>query len=144
MRIYLIGSLRNDRVPIIGNTLREHGFEVFDDWKAAGPEADDYWMEYEKARGRTYKEALRGAAAKNVFQFDRRNLMESDVAVLVTPAGKSGHLELGWMAGRGKRTYVLFEDEPERWDVMYQFTNDVFTNLDDLIHELKNEESIIE
>ena len=38
------------------------------------------------------------------------------------PAGKSGHLELGYMIGQGKPCFVFFEEEPERWDVMHQFT----------------------
>lgn len=29
--IYLIGSLKNDKIPVIANELRKMGFEV-DDW----------------------------------------------------------------------------------------------------------------
>ena len=135
-QIYLIGSLRNPKIPIIGNTLREHGFNIFDDWHAAGPEADDYWQAYEKARGHTYTEALDGAAARNVYAFDKRNLDASDAAILILPAGRSGHLELGYMAGKGKQTYILLDGEPDRFDVMYQFANGVFSSLDDLISVL--------
>lgn len=113
------------------------GFDVFDDWFAGGPIADDSWQEYEKGRGRSYSDALRGRAARNVFDFDRRNLEASDGAILVLPAGKSGHLELGFMAGRGKYTAVLFPEEPERWDVMYQFADDVFTSVDEMLEGLK-------
>ena len=49
--IYLIGSLKNPLVPKTGVLLRENGFEVFDDWYAAGPEADDMWQEYEQLKG---------------------------------------------------------------------------------------------
>ena len=41
MRLYVIGSLRNPAVPQVAKRLREAGFLVFDDWYAAGPEADD-------------------------------------------------------------------------------------------------------
>ena len=120
--LYLIGSLRNPDIPRIGNRLREElGIEVFDDWFAAGPIADDSWQEYEKLRGKTYPEALASYAARHVFDFDKHHLNRCDAAVLVLPAGKSGHLELGYMAGMGKPTFVLFDQEPERWDVMYQF-----------------------
>ncbi len=113
-KVYVIGSLRNPLIPEVASAIRERtGFEVFDDWYAAGPHADDCWRDYEKARGHTYLEALRGHAAKNVFNFDRRHLASSDAAVLVLPAGKSGHLELGWMAGMGKKTYVLLEPETQ-------------------------------
>jgi hypothetical protein len=54
------------------------------------------------------------------------------------PAGKSGHLELGYMLGQGKRGYVLFDKEPERWDIMYQFATDDFFCKEELVAELKN------
>lgn len=136
-QIYLIGSLRNPEVPKIGDALRGAGHGVFDDWFAGGPIADDSWQEYERGRSRSYATALRGPAARNVFEFDHRNLEASDGAILVLPAGKSGHLELGYMAGRGKYTAILFPDEPERWDVMYQFANDVFFSVDEMLESLK-------
>ena len=133
--VYLIGSLRNPEVPNIANRLREAGYEVFDDWYAAGPEADDKWRDYEKQRGRNYIEALGGHAARNVFNFDRRHLTAANAVVLVLPAGKSGHLELGWALGQGTPGFILL-DNPERWDVMYQFANGVFTSVEELIREL--------
>lgn len=133
LKLYLIGSLRNPEVPLVGNRLREEGYDVFDDWHAAGPEADDCWQKYEQARGRHYGDALYGPAAVNIFQFDYKHLMESDGAVLILPAGKSGHLELGFMVGQGKPTFVLFHEEPERFDVMYQFATGVYFGLDHLI-----------
>lgn len=136
-QIYLIGSLRNPEVPKVGDAIRELGITVFDDWFAGGPIADDSWQEYEKGRGRSYRDALVGPAARNVFQFDHRNLEQSDAAILCLPAGKSGHLELGFMAGQGKFTGVLFPEEPERWDVMYQFANDVWFSKEEMLEALK-------
>jgi nucleoside 2-deoxyribosyltransferase len=48
------------------------------------------------------------------------------------PAGKSAHLELGYMIGRGKPCFVLFDEEPERWDVMYQFATAVCFSYEEL------------
>lgn len=135
-KIYLIGSLRNPEVHKVAQKIRGLGFTVFDDWYAAGPEADDKWRDYEKARGRTYREALTGLAANHVYQFDLRHLNESDVVVLYLPAGKSGHLELGYAIGRGKKGYILL-DNPERWDVMYKFAHGVFHNFEELQKELE-------
>lgn len=123
--IYLIGSLRNPEIPELGNSLRLCGFDVFDDWFAGGKIADDEWQAYENARGHSYKEALGGYAARHVFEFDKHHLDRADIGVLVLPAGKSGHLELGYMAGQGKPTFVLFDKIPERYDVMYQFATAV-------------------
>jgi nucleoside 2-deoxyribosyltransferase len=141
--IYLIGSLRNPEVISVGVKLREEtGFEVFDDWMAPGPEADDWWKKYEEARGRNYEQALEGWAAKHIYEFDKFHLDRADIGILALPAGKSAHLELGYLLGRNKKGYILlpddYEDGPElRWDVMYQFATKLFSNLDDLITELK-------
>ncbi|KKU14694.1 hypothetical protein A3A20_00930 [Candidatus Wolfebacteria bacterium RIFCSPLOWO2_01_FULL_45_19] len=135
-KVYLIGSLRNPEVPKVANKIRELGFEVFDDWHAAGPEADDKWRDYEKLRGRTYRDALEGFAAEHVYQFDLRHLDSSDITILYLPAGKSGHLELGYAIGKGKKGYILLDD-PERWDVMYKFAHGVFHNFEELIEEMR-------
>ncbi len=54
-------------------------------------------------------------------------------ALLVLPAGKSGHLELGYAIGSGKKGYILLDKEPERYDVMYAFAAGVFTSLEQFI-----------
>jgi hypothetical protein len=139
MKIYVIGSLRNPEVPKIATKIREAGYEVFDDWYSAGPEADDMWRTYEKnERGHTYAQALEGYAAKHVFEFDKHHLGTAYAVILVLPAGKSGHLELGWAIGKGKRGYILLDD-PERWDVMYQFADVVTDKLDVIVTDLNNE-----
>jgi len=136
MVIYLIGSLRSPRVPETAGVLRAAGFEVFDDWYAAGPEADDYWQKYEKERGHTFAQALDGFPAYHVYEYDRFHIDRSDAGVLVLPAGKSGHLELGYLIGSGKPGYILLNEEPERFDVMYRFAKGVYTKLDELITAL--------
>jgi hypothetical protein len=137
MVIYLIGSLRNPQVPVIGNGLRSAGYEVFDDWFAAGPEADDYWQKYEQQRGRRLKDALKAPAARNTFRFDQRHLTKADAAILIMPAGKSGHMEFGYSIGMGNLGFVYFDKEPERWDVMYGFANGVCYGFDDLVSQLR-------
>ncbi|KKN83871.1 hypothetical protein LCGC14_0295240 [marine sediment metagenome] len=136
-KVYLIGSLRNPQLPVIGNHIRDLGFDVFDDWWAGGYEADDWWQKYEQTKGRSYAEALGDRYAKHIFEFDLHHLNTSDLGVLVLPAGKSGHIEMGYLIGRGIPCYVLFEGEPERFDVMYRFASKVFLHLDDLLTELK-------
>ena len=140
--IYLIGSLRLNGVREFAEELRGLGFDVFDDWHAAGPAADDIWQAYEEHRGRTYLEALKGYHAKHVFELDERHLNRATIGVLLLPGGKSAHLELGYMLGQRKRGYILFDKEPERWDVMYQFATGLFTNKQDLFAELKQPRKI--
>lgn len=136
--VYLIGSLAEiPRINALANTLRLEGHEVFDDWTAAGKEADRCWEAYEKQRGRTYAEALKGYAARHVFEFDRFHLDRCAVAVLVMPAGKSAHMELLHAIGQGKPGYILLDEEAKRYDAMHCFATDVFTTEAKLIETLE-------
>ena len=131
-----MGSLRNPRVPLFAARLRSDGYDVFDDWYAAGPDADDRWRDYERQRGHTFEQALAGKAARHVYQFDLSNMILSDAAILLTPAGKSGHLELGWFLGWGRPGFILLGEEPERFDIMYQFATGVYSDYNDLLKGL--------
>ena len=51
------------------------------------------------------------------------------------PAGKSAHLELGWVIGKGKKGFIVL-DNPDRWDVMYLFADGVFAGFEELKTEL--------
>lgn len=135
--IYLIGSLRNPRVQEIAYDLRWRGFDVFDDWASPGPKADEEWQEYERARGRTYKEALYGAHARNVFAFDKEHLDLAEAVVLVQPAGKSAHLEFGYVMGRGGVGFILLDGEPDRYDIMPLFATNVCESLEELVMNLR-------
>lgn len=137
-KVYLIGSLRNPNIVALGERLRDAmpDVQVFDDWLCAGPHADDAWRDHEKALGHSYLEAIERPAAKHVFAFDKFHLLDSTAVVLVAPAGKSAHLELGWALGQGKPGFILM-DNPERWDVMYQFATGVTDKEDQLVTMLK-------
>jgi len=140
MKVYLISALKNWKVIDLGNTLREAfpNWEIFDDWISPGPHADDYWRKFEKKRKNDYRKALKSYAAKHIFEFDKHHLDESDIVILITPCGKSGHLELGYAVGKGKKTYVLFHEEPTKWDIMYLFSDEVFFQVEDLITVLRS------
>lgn len=124
--IYVIGSMRNPRVPEVAATLRDKGFDVFDDWYSPGPETDDYWQKYEKARGRAFREALAGHHARNVFDFDQFHLNRAHAAVLVLPAGKSGHLEAGALSATKPVFMLLEKEDPDRLDIMAQFLHGMY------------------
>lgn len=135
-KIYLIGSLRNPEVPKLAAELRTLGHEVFDDWYAAGPEADDYWRAYEKEKGNDYIQALDGYAANHVFEYDRYHIQRCDTGILMLPAGRSGHLEFGYVIGSGRPGFILLDKDYDRWDCMYRFATKVVDNVTDLMSEL--------
>lgn len=136
--VYVIGSLRNKNIPTVAESLRSTGLDVFDDWYSAGPEADDYLRDYYRGRGLSYSEVLNSYAAKHIFEFDRYHLERCDCAVLVLPAGKSGHLELGYVIGLGKPGYILMDGEPERVDIMHQFATIVTPDLSYIIEDIND------
>lgn len=135
--LYVIGSLRNANIPKIANYLREGGYDVFDNWYAAGERADDAWKDYERGRGNDYAKALANHSAQHVYSFDRFHLNRAHAAVLVLPAGRSGHLEAGW-ASASKPVFMLLDTdgEPERLDVMTQFLEGVYANQGELAEAL--------
>lgn len=82
---------------------------------------------------------IQSLAAQNNYLFDRRNLQRADGCVMLGPAGKSCHLELGWFC-KDKPAFVLFPREPKRADIMYGFLGgNLCFNEKDLIKALKKE-----
>lgn len=137
MKIYLIGTFKNERIESLGAKLRALGMEVFDDWKASHPDSDQTLWAYYKRRGFTYKEALNSPAAQVGFQFDMHHLKECDAGVLVMDAGRSAHLEAGLLCGWGKPIYVLLDKSPERLDLMTAMLTDIFETEDELVAALQ-------
>jgi hypothetical protein len=135
-QIYIIGSLRNEKISVIAKELRELNFTIFDDWHSVSPNGDDLWKDYETKRGRSYEEALQGWHAHNVFNFDKKHIDNSDIGVLIMPAGKSAFLELGYIIGQGKPGFILMDDQ-ERYDVMVLFTEVTGGSVCFLIEDLK-------
>ena len=133
MKVYLIGSLRNPEIARVASVLRANALEVFDDWRAPGPETDDHWQAYCKTRGLCFRKALEGHHARHVFAIDKQHLDDSQAALMVLPAGKSAHLELGYMVGRGRPAFILLDKEPERFDIMYNFATGVSSSLDEIL-----------
>ena len=137
MKLYIIGSLRNPTIPAVALALTAAGHEVFTDWFAPGPQADDFWQAYETSQGRGYFEAMNRPHAWHVFEYDKKWLDWADGVVLVLPAGKSAHIELGYTVGRGKPAYVLFPEEPERFDIMYRFASGIYASVEELVKGLE-------
>jgi hypothetical protein len=153
--VYIVGSMRRfhdspgslcqgSAVWDAARELRAAGHDVFDDWHASGPDADQHWRDYEVARGHDYFEALAGDAARHNLHFDHSHLVKADTVVLVLPAGKSAHLEFGLAMGLGKQTHILFgHGQPgpsDRWDLMYGLSlgnSFLWNHIEDLIAQLE-------
>ena len=135
-RIYLIGALKNGAIPDVARRLRSYGHDVFDAWWAPGPEADKFWQSYEESRGHSFGVALAQPFSQHIYAFDKFWLDWADTGVLVMPAGKSAHLELGYLLGRGLPGYILLPEEPADWDQMYNLATGVYYSVDELMEAL--------
>jgi nucleoside 2-deoxyribosyltransferase len=136
--LYVIGSLRNPSIAKFSNELASLGIEAFSSWAGAGKFADDEWKSYQTARGLNYGQALKEYATRHVFSFDKYHLDRTDGAVLLLPAGRSGHLELGYTLGRGKPGFIVFEKMPkDRWDVMYCFATAVYFSRKEFLQSMR-------
>lgn len=100
---------------------RQAGHDVYDfrDPVAGAPfrwsDVDENWQQWNAA---TYRNKLQSHdLCQRGFGQDMGGMEWSDICLLVMPAGRSAHLELGWCAGRGKTTVIYYPDgisiEPE-------------------------------
>lgn len=110
--IYVASSWRNPYQPGVVRFLRNMGHEVYDFREPTPGDTGFHWTdvdpEWKGWDPRAYREALQHPVSEHGFLSDMNGLRRADVCVLVQPCGTSSHLELGWAAGQGKRTAVLF------------------------------------
>lgn len=139
MIVYLIGALKNKKIPEIAQQIREAGHDVYDQWWCPGEHADLNWQEYCKFRGWSYAEALNEWHAKQVFDIDKFHLDRAEAGVVVLPSGKSSMAELGYLVGRGKPVYILVNEEPDRYDIMPRLATKAVTTIEEVIEELKHD-----
>ena len=138
-RIYLASSWRNPHQPWLVDLLRQHGHEVYDfrnppfspgfSWADIGLDLP--------CTAEAYRAALYShARAAQGFNADFA-AMRADTGLLVLPCGRSAHLELGWMAGAGKRTLILTQDNEEP-ELMALLADRICISVDEVLAELRS------
>lgn len=136
--IYVASSWRNPYQPMVVDALRAVGHEVYDFRNPPGrtgfswSHIDSNWQDW---TANDYREALNTDIAAKGFYSDFNAMEDADACVLVLPSGRSAHLEAGYMAGQGKRVYILTRDgeEPE---LMALLCTKVCVSLAEVITEL--------
>lgn len=118
MKIYVASSWRNDLQPHVVNIFRTYGHEVYDFRDSEGFSWHEIDSEWEQWGFDDYVKGLNHDYAKRGFAKDMAALKWCDACVLVTPCGRSAHLELGWAVGAGKKTVVIITERQEP-DLMY-------------------------
>ena len=124
-QIYVASSWRNLHQPSVVEALRGAGHGVYDfrnpepgdngfSWKQCDPLLPATgWPIAELAR------VLDHPAARRGFQFDYGAMQRSTGACLVLPAGRSAHLEIGWLMARMPGRVCILSYEPIEPELMY-------------------------
>ena len=132
MKVYVASSWRNRTQPLVVETLRAWGHEVYDFRHPYIGNDGFQWAEidpqWERWSPQQFIQALTSDLAYDGFQSDAKALRDTDAVVMVMPCGRSSHLELGWAAGAGKPTAILL-DGPCEPELMYKLAGFITTNL---------------
>lgn len=120
-KIYLASSWRNVYQPELITMLRSNGFEVYDfrNPQTGGPQGyrtpakgfswrqvDPDWGHSRENLLHRYREMLKHPVAQEGFESDFNAMKWADTCVIALPSGRSAHMEVGWMAGAGKKMVV--------------------------------------
>ena len=131
--IYLASSWRNKDHAAVLAALRDDGHEVFDfkskeplEWGNKTPPTDHTSM----------VNLLLDPEVQDYFLSDLRAMRAADTGVLLLPAGRDAHQEIGWLAGAGRQTFVLTMSEKYEHGFMYLLHNGIVETLDDLLRML--------
>lgn len=139
-KIYLASSWRNPDQPEAVAALRRVGHDVYDFRNPPDGIPNGFrWSEldpnWEAWSATAYREKLSSPLAQQGFNSDFTGMKWADVGVLLLPCGRSAHLEIGWMAGSGKRTIIWTRDgqEPE---LMALLASEICVSLEEVIGSL--------
>lgn len=87
-KFYIASSFKNKHiVRNVSKHLKSRGFIQTYDWT-------------NNERASTYEEL------KEIGQYEKNAVIEADFIIVLLPAGKGSHIELGIALGRGKKVYI--------------------------------------
>lgn len=107
-RIYLASSWRNPNQPALVEWLRKAGHEVYDFHNP--PTGGDFswddrslWgQDWSQASAETHRTALAHGIVKQTMVNDGAAMRWATTGILLSPCGRSAHMEIGYMIGLGK------------------------------------------
>lgn len=133
MKIYIATSWKNNVIAIIvGNLLKAYGHKVYIFCDPDEPAAR-ISLRLRKNDETKLWDSLNAICSDDVmeiFESDLKNLKECDLCFLITPSGKSAHMEAGYAVGSGKMLVILDHPILGEWDAMYGMADVVFRSYD--------------
>ncbi len=139
-KVYVATSWKNDYQPAIVKSITSWGYDVYDFRHPVEGNDGFHWsnidIEYRSWDVAEYRKALEHPLAIEGFMFDMEALDDADIVVLVTPSGRSAHVEAAYHKGKGKPVILCIAeyDEP---DLMYKMFNFITCTEKELEQALK-------
>lgn len=130
--IYLATSWRNEYFEGVVDCFQQWNVPIYnfrDDNGFSWSEIDPFPWTWNKYR---YKEYLTThPRAIDGFKKDKDVLQNCRGLLLITPCGRSAHLELGYVAGLGKPTAIYLKEDQDP-ELMYKLADEVLLDIDDV------------
>lgn len=130
--IYLASSWRNPFYDAVTDCFDQWALPYYDfkanngfNWSQIDPE----WKAWNR---HIYIKKLDDELAVNGFERDLRSLNTCAGLLLITPCGRSAHLELGYVAGWGKPTAIYLKENQEP-ELMYRLADTVITDIEEVM-----------
>lgn len=139
MNIYVASSWRNNKQQEVVVALDKAGHNAYDFRNA---ETAFSWTEIDNTYPWTIdvcQKAVNHPIAIAGFSNDMEALDNADLCVIVLPAGRSAHWELGYAAGRKIPVVAYFAGEIEP-EIIYRECEAMFDDLDEMIEWINRKE----
>lgn len=139
LKIYVASSWRNKYYVEQCRAIQEAGFDVYDFRNPREGEHGFHWSEIDPNwrdwTREEYREALKHEHAKRGFRDDMRALEWCDALVLISPCGRSAHLELGHAIGSEKFVVIQLNEEQEP-ELMYKGADALTLSIEETLEQL--------
>lgn len=123
--IYIASSWKNRHVDCIADCLEQWNIPYYNFKSEGGFHWSMVRPHYatENLSLATYKEMLEHRQSVLGFTRDMDHLDEANKVILVSPCGRSAHLELGYAIGQGKPTAIYFTELAVQPELMYKMVD---------------------
>ena len=148
-RIYVASSWKNTAQPGLVEELRRRGHLVYDFQHPNGRDDENVWLSVSDRLGygralaldsltpAEFRQMLTDSEAVARFNEHFAAMRDADTCVLLLPAGRSAHVEAGYMNGLGKRVFVMDCSREATPELMYLMFDDYFHDFEELYQALK-------
>lgn len=93
MKFYVASSFKNvENVRYISQELKNHGFVQTYDWTVYGRTSEL-------------------ADLERIGSLEKRAVMDSDIVIILLPAGKGSHIEMGMALAAGRKVFLYSPDD---------------------------------